>query len=292
MQSMAGKTVLITGGTGGIGKATALGLAARGARVAITGRDAGRAARAAAEIRAVATAPVHVFIADLSSQREVRRLASDVLQTLDRLDVMVNNVGGFWNSRRLTVDGLEYTFALNHLAPFLLTNLLLERLKESGPARVVTVSSGAQAMGRINFADLQGELSYSGQRAYNQSKLANVLFSYGLAARLAGTGVTANVLHPGVVATGFGAEDPGPLQGFLTPFVQRWMKTPEQGAQTSIQLAAAPELENVTGRYFANSQPKKSSKRSYSEADADRLWQVSAALVSLESDSERSTNLP
>lgn len=292
MQSMAGKTVLITGGTGGIGKATALGLAARGARVAITGRDAERAARAAEEIRAVASAPVEVFIADLSSQQEVRGLAGEVMQTLDRLDVLVNNVGGFWNSRRLTADGLEYTFALNHLAPFLLTNLLLERLKDSAPARVVTVSSGAQAMGRMDFADLQAERSYSGQRAYNQSKLANVLFTYGLAARLAGTRVTANALHPGVVRTAFGAEDPGPLQGFLTPLVQRWMKSPEQGAQTSVDLASAPELENVTGQYFANSTAKKSSKRSYSRADADRLWQLSAALVGLESDSERSTNLP
>ena len=292
MLSMAGKTVLITGGTGGIGKATAVGLAALGARVAITGRNADRASRAAEEIRAVASAPVEVFTADLSSQREVRRLAGEVLNTLDRLDVLVNNVGGFWNTRRVTADGLEYTFALNHLAPFLLTNLLLERLKESGPARIVTVSSGAQAMARMDFADLLAERSYSGQRAYNQSKLANVLFTYGLAARLSGTHVTANVLHPGVVATAFGAEDPGRLQEFLTPLVQRWMKTPEQGARTSIHLASAPELDNVTGQYFANSTPKKSSKRSYSQSDIDRLWQVSSALVGLESDSERSTNLP
>jgi len=292
MQSMAGKTVLITGGTGGIGKATALGLAARGARIAITGRHAGRAARAAEEIRAVASAPVDVFIADLSSQQEVRRLAGDVLQTLDRIEVLVNNVGGFWNTRRLTADGLEHTFALNHLAPFLLTNLLLERLKESEPARVVTVSSGAQAMGRMDFADLQAERSYSGQRAYNQSKLANVLFTHGLASRLAGTGVTANALHPGVVATAFGAEDPGSMQAFLTPLVQRWMKSPQQGAETSVHLASAPQLENVTGRYFANSKPKRSSKRSYSQADADRLWQVSMDLVGLESDSERSTLHP
>lgn len=292
MRSMAGKTVLITGGTGGIGKATALGLAARGARVAITGRDADRAARAAEEIRTVASAPVEVFIADLSSQQEVRRLADEVLQALDRLDVLVNNVGGFWNSRRTTVDGLEHTFALNHLAPFLLTNLLLERLQESGPARVVTVSSGAQAMGRMDFADLQGEHSYSGQRAYNQSKLANVLFTYGLAARLAGTRVTANALHPGVVATAFGAEDPGRVQAFLTPLIQRWMKTPEQGARTSIHLASAPELDNVTGQYFANSTARKSSKRSYNQADADLLWRLSSALVGLEPDSERSTNFP
>jgi NAD(P)-dependent dehydrogenase (short-subunit alcohol dehydrogenase family) len=146
-------------------------------------------------------------------------------------------------------------------------------------------------MGRMDFADLQANRSYSGQRAYNRSKLANVLFTYGLAARLQGTRVTANALHPGVVATAFGAEDPGRLQEFLTPLVQRWMKTPEEGAQTSIYLASAPELENVTGQYFANSTPKKSSKRSYNQADADRLWQVSTALVGLESDSERSTNL-
>lgn len=292
MQSMAGKTVLITGGTGGIGKATALSLAALGARVAITGRDADRSARAAEEIRLVASAPVDVFIADLSSQQEVRHLAGKVLQTLDRLDVLINNVGGFWNTRRLTVDGLEYTFALNHLAPFLLTNLLLERLQESAPARVVTVSSGAQAMGRMDFADLQAKRAYSGQRAYNQSKLANVLFTHALAARLEGTGVTANALHPGVVATAFGAEDPGRVQVLLAPLVQRWMKTPEEGARTSVYLASAPELEHVTGQYFANNTAKKSSKRSYSQADAALLWQVSAALVGLESDSERSTTLP
>ncbi len=292
MQSLAGKTVLVTGGTGGIGKATALGLAAAGARVGITGRDPGRAARAAEEIRAAGSAPVEVFLADLSSQQEVRRLAGEVLQAFDRIDVLVNNVGGFWNTRRLTVDGLEYTLALNHLAPFLLTNLLLGRLQESAPARVVTVSSGAQAMGRVDFTDLQAERSYSGQRAYNQSKLANVLFTYGLAARLDGSGVTANALHPGVVATAFGAEDPGRAQAFLTPLSQRWMKSPEQGARTSIYLAAAPELENVTGQYFANAKPKKSSRRSYNQADADRLWRVSAALVGLESDTESSTNLP
>lgn len=169
---------------------------------------------------------------------------------------------------------------------------LIGRLKESGPARVVTVSSGAQAKGRVDFEDLQAARSYSGQRAYNQSKLANVLFTYALAARLHGTEVTANVLHPGVVATGFGAEDPGALQNILTPLVRRWMKTPEQGAATWIYLASAPGPAGVTGQYFANSAPRKSSKRSYSQIDADRLWQVSAALVGFESDAERSRNHP
>jgi len=180
---MAGKTVLGTGGTGGIGRATALGLAAMGANLAITGRDRDRAEDAAREIRA-GGGRVDVFVADLSAQSEVRRLADEVLTSLPRIDVLVNNVGGYWNTRHVTPDGLEHTFALNHLAPFLLINLLLDRLKETAPARVVTVSSNAQAMGRIDFDDLQGEESYSGSRAYDQSKLANVLFSYELARRL------------------------------------------------------------------------------------------------------------
>ncbi|WP_229662463.1 SDR family NAD(P)-dependent oxidoreductase [Agromyces bauzanensis] len=199
---MTAKTVLVTGGTGGIGKATAEGLARLGARVGIVGRDATRAEAAAADIRVKSGNPaVDVFTADMSSQAEVRRLAAEVLDAYPRLDVLVNNVGGFWAHRHVTADGLEHTFALNHLASFLLTNLLLERLEASAPARVVTVSSGAQSMGRIDFDDLQDTRSYSGQRAYNQSKLANVMFTYELARRLEGSGVTATVLHPGVTRT-------------------------------------------------------------------------------------------
>jgi retinol dehydrogenase-14 len=278
---MAGRTVLVTGGTGGIGRATAVGLARMGAHVAITGRDSDRAEDAARDIRAAGGRKVDVFLADLSSQSEVRRLADEVLRSLPRIDVLVNNVGGYWNTRHVTADGLERTFALNHLASFLLTNLLLDRLTRSAPARVVTVSSNAQAMGRIGFADLQGEGSYSGARAYNQSKLANVMFTYELARRLRGSGVTATALHPGVVRTAFGAEDPGRIQRLLVPFAKRLMKSPEQGAATSIHLASLPDLEHVTGQYFANSNPKRSSKRSYDEAAAVRLWQVSADLVGL-----------
>jgi retinol dehydrogenase-14 len=164
---MAGRTVLVTGGTGGIGRATALGLAEMGAHLAITGRDRGRAEAAARQIRAVAGGQVEVFVADLSVQAEVRRLAGEVLQCLSRIDVLVNNAGGYWNTRHLTADGLERTLALNHLGPFLLTGLLLDRLKHSAPARVVTVSSNAHATGRIDFGDLQGERSYSGARAYS-----------------------------------------------------------------------------------------------------------------------------
>ena len=275
---MAGKTVLVTGGTGGIGRATALGLAAMGAHLAITGRD--RADDAAREIRA-GGGRVDVFVADLSAQSEVRRLADEVLTSLPRIDVLVNNVGGYWNTRHVTADGLEHTFALNHLAPFLLTNLLLDRLKETAPARVVTVSSNAQAMGRIDFDDLQGEESYSGSRAYDQSKLANVLFSYELARRLRGTSVTANALHPGVVSTSFGAEDPGHVQRMFLPFMRPFMKAPAQGAVTPVHVASAADLQELTGRYFANSKLKQSSKRSYDQADAARLWQVSTNLVGL-----------
>jgi NAD(P)-dependent dehydrogenase (short-subunit alcohol dehydrogenase family) len=271
--------VLVTGGTGGIGKATALGLAAMGADVAITGRDRERTEDAAGEIRAAAGGRVLAFVADLSSQAEVRRLADEVLQRLPRIHVLVNNVGGYWNTRHLTADGLERTFALNHLAPFLLTNLLLDRLQQSGPARVITVSSNAHATGRIDFDDLQGERSYSGAEAYSQSKLANVLFTYELARRLQGSLVTANAVHPGVVRTSFGAEDPGTTQRLLVPLIRPLMRSPTRGAATSIHVASAPDLEQVTGRYFANSRPKRSAKRSHDQGDAARLWRVGAQLV-------------
>jgi NAD(P)-dependent dehydrogenase (short-subunit alcohol dehydrogenase family) len=283
-KTMAGKTVLITGGTGGIGKATAIGLARLGARVGITGRDRARAEAAADDIRTASGNPaVDVYVADMSSQAQVRRLAQEVLDAYPRLDVLVNNVGGFWNTRHITANGLEHTLALNHLAPFLLTNLLLDRLRASAPARIVTLSSGAQAMGRIDFDDLQGERSYSGQRAYNQSKLANVMFTYELARRLEGTGVTATVLHPGVVRTAFGAEDPARWQRLFVPLVRPFMKTTEQGAETPIYLASAPEMNGVSGRYFANRKPKQSSNASYDLAAQARLWQVSGELVGLSS---------
>lgn len=277
---MSGKAVLITGGTGGIGKATAIGLATLGARVAVTGRDPARTRAAVEDIAgASGNTAIDGYVADLSSQAEVRRLASEVLAAYPRLDVLVNNVGGFWATRHITADGLEHTFAVNHLAGFLLTDLLLDRLKASAPARIVTVSSGAQSMGRIDFDDLQGERGYSGQQAYNASKLANVIFTYELARRLAGTGVTANVLHPGVTRTAFGAEDPSPFWAFMIPVVRPFMKTPAKGAETPIYLASSPEVEGVTGTYFANRRPKTSNKAAYDTAAAARLWQVSEQLT-------------
>src|SRR6266852_461934 len=279
---MVGKTVLVTGGTGGIGKATAVGLARLGARVGITGRDMDRAEAAAADIRAASSnAAVDAFAADLSSQTEVRRLSRKVLDLYPRLDGLVNNVGGFSTHLHVTAAGLEHTFALNHLAAFLLTNLLLDRLTVSAPARIVTVSSGAHTTGRIDFDDLQGEQKYSGQRAYNASKLANVMFTYELARRLQGSGVTATVLHPGVVSTAFGAEDQAAFFTVLSPPIRPFMKTTAQGAATSIYLASSAQVEGLTGQYFANSKPKKSSKPSYDTAAAGRLWQVSADFVGL-----------
>jgi len=277
---MSGRTVVVTGATSGIGKATAVGLAALGVRVAVIGRDRGRAEAAADEVRA-AGGTADVFVADLSSQAEVRRLADELLERLPRIDVLVNNVGGYWDTRHVTVDGLERTFAVNHLAPFLLTNLLLDRLKQGAPSRVVTVASNAQSMGRIEFDDLQGERSYSGSRAYNQSKLANVMFTYELANRLRATSVTANALHPGVVSTSFGAEDPAMIQRLVVPFMRPFMKSLDRGAATSIRLASDPDLESVSGIYFAKGKPTTSSKQSYDKAVATRLWRVSADLVAL-----------
>ncbi len=279
--SMTGKTVLITGGTGGIGRATAIRLASMGARVGIVGRDLGRAQRAAAEICSESgNAVVDAFGADMSSQAEVRRLARDVLAGYPRLDVLINNVGGFWSHRHVTADGLERTFALNHLAPFLLTSLLLDRLIASAPARIVTVSSSAQSMGTIAFDDLMGELKYSGQQAYNQSKLANVMFTYELARRLAGTGVTATALHPGMTNTSFSAEDPSRLFAPLVMVMRPFMKKPERAADTPVYLASSPAADGLTGEFFANRESKKSNKSSYDVKTTARLWRVSADLVS------------
>jgi retinol dehydrogenase 14 len=279
---MAGKIALITGGTGGIGKATAIGLARLGARVGITGRDLTRAEQAAADIRTFSGNPaVDVFAADLSSQAEVRRLAAAVLDAYPRLDVLVNNVGGFWAHRHPTADGLEHTFALNHLAPFLLTNLLLDRLKASAPARVVTVSSHVQAEGHIVLDDLQGARNYSGQSAYSQSKLANVMFTNELARRLEGTRVMATSLHPGFVRTDFGAEDQAWFFRFIGHVVRPFLNTPAQGAQTSIYLASSPDMDGVTGQFFANRKPKTANKVAYDADMTARLWDVSASLVGM-----------
>jgi len=278
---MTGRTVVVTGGSSGIGQATAERLTQLGAAVAITGRDRARTHDAANQIRTSTRTSVQAFTADLSDQAQVRQLAAKLLAALPQIDVLVNNAGGYWNTRHITADGLERTFAVNYLAPFLLTALLLDRIRHSSDGRVVNVSSNAQRLGRIDFDDLQGEHNYSGARAYNQSKLAIVLFTHELARRLTGTTVTANALHPGVVRTAFGAEDPGGTQRLLVPLARPFMRTPSSGAATSVLLASSPDLNSVTGQFFAGGRARRSSKRSYDDQDAQRLWDASETLVGL-----------
>jgi retinol dehydrogenase 14 len=277
---MDGRVCLVTGATSGIGRATAQALAGLGATVALVARDPAKGEAAAKEIAETTDGrAVEVFLADLSSQDSVRDLARSFRGAHDRLHVLVNCAGAFHRGRRVTADGLELTFALNHLAYFLLTNLLLDLLVAGAPARVVNVTSGAQAMGRIRFEDLQGDLRYRGQAAYNQSKLANVLFTYELARRLEGTGVTANCVHPGVVRTNFGREDQPLLWRLLFPVVTPLMRTPQKGAETVVYLASSPAVEGITGKYFHDRRPRRSSSRSYDRALAERLWRVSEELT-------------
>src|SRR5918992_59802 len=280
--SMGEKICLITGATSGIGKATAMGLANMGASVVMVGRDQGKGEAVMAEIKQKSNnASVDLMLADLSSQEEIRRLADELKEAYPRLDVLINNAGLFRSTRITTADGLEMTFAVNHLACFLLTKLLLDVLKASSPSRIVNVSSGDHSNGTIDFDDLQGEKGYKGPKAYSQSKLANVLFTYELARRLEGTGITANCLHPGAgVRTNFGSGVTG-VFGFMVRALRPLMKSPEKGAETSIYLASSPEVEGVSGRYFVKKAEASSSDVSYDERIARRLWEVSAQLTNL-----------
>jgi NAD(P)-dependent dehydrogenase (short-subunit alcohol dehydrogenase family) len=283
MNEMAGKTVLITGATNGIGQAAALELARMGAGLVIVGRSPQKTDSTVQEIRALGQGLVEGLVADLSSMAEVRRMADEYRQRHDRLDVLINNAGAIFASRQLTADGYEMTFAVNHLAYFLLTNLLLDLLIASAPSRIVNVSSRAHEGGKMDFADLQGEKSYGmgGNRAYGQSKLANVMFTYELARRLAGTGVTVNALHPGVVATGFG-ENTGGAMGAAMRVFHRFSLTPEEGADTVVYLASSPEVAGVSGKYWVKRQPVSSSPASYNEAAQKRLWEISTQMTRME----------
>jgi retinol dehydrogenase-14 len=278
---MGEKVCLITGATSGIGKATAMGLAIMGASVVMVGRDRGRGEAAMAEIKeSSGNASVDLMLADISSQENIRRLADVFKEAYPRLDVLINNAGVFRSKRITTADGIETTFAVNHLAYFLLTNLLLDVLKASAPSRIVNVSSGAQSNGIIDFDDLQGEKGYKGTKAYSQSKLANVLFTYELARRLEGTGVTANCLHPGAVRTNFGSGSSG-VFGLMVRALRPLMISPEKGAETSIYLASSPEVEGLSGRYFVKKAEARSSDKSYDAGLARRLWDVSTELTNL-----------
>ncbi|MBC8159786.1 MAG: SDR family oxidoreductase [Roseiflexaceae bacterium] len=276
---MRDKRVLITGATNGIGRAAATGLAALGASLCIVGRDATKTEQVAAQLRTQHTTDVEVLLADLSSQAAVHQLADQVLERYERLDVLVNNAGGFFETRRTTVDGFEYTFALNHLGYVTLTARLLDLLRASTPARIINVSSEAQATGRIQFDDLQFSRRYSGFAAYSQSKLANVMFTYALARRLVGSGVTVNALHPGVVRSGFGSESRNPLFRLAFQAIKQFGISPEQGADTVIYLASNPDIATASGQYFVRRTPKRSSALSYDQAAQERLWALSESLT-------------
>ena len=286
--SMHGKMCLVTGATSGIGRATAHGLAERGATVVIVARDEARAQSTAGEItRQTGNRAVYYLLADLSSQEQIRRVAGQYIAQYGQLHVLVNNAGAMFWRRRETVDGLEWTFALNHLAPFLLTNLLLDSLRASAPARVVTVASAAHQGTTIPFDDLQQvRHRYRALRVYGQSKLATILFTYELARRMEGSGVTANALHPGFVATTFGSGG-SRLMAYAVPVIRPFFIGPEQGAQTSVYLATAPEVEGVTGKYFIKRAPARSSPASYDQTAAQRLWQTSAELTGLSDSTSR-----
>jgi NAD(P)-dependent dehydrogenase (short-subunit alcohol dehydrogenase family) len=280
IDSLRGRVCLVTGATSGIGKATAHALAAMGASVVLIGRDPQKGEATVQRIREdTGNEEVELLGADLSSQASIRELADHVVAGHDQLHVLVNCAGAFFRKRYVTIDGLEMTFALNHLAYFLLTRLLLNLLQESAPARVVNVTSGAHSMGRIDFEDLQGERGYRGRAAYNQSKLANVMFTYELARRLDGTGVTVNCVHPGVVQTNFGRKNQPLAWRLVISIVAPFMRSLEKGAETVGYLSSDPEVETVTGKYFHDLKPKRSSKLSSDEAVATRLWQVSEELT-------------
>ena len=280
-KTMKGKICLITGGTNGIGKSTAQALAGMGATVVITGRNAAKTARVVEEIRAGSgNQQVDSLLADLSSQQDVRRLASEFKQKYGRLHVLVNNAGAAFMQRQLSVDGIEMTFALNHLAYFLLTHLLLGTLKASAPARIINVSSGAHTSGKIEFDNLQGERTY-GFGTYPNAKLATILYTVELARRLEGTGVTVNALHPGLTATGFGKNNGKVMSALVSILAPLVMRSPAKGAGTSIYLATSPGVEGVTGKYFYNSQITPAAAQVADHAVARKLWDVSAEMVQL-----------
>ena len=279
--TMDGKICLITGATSGIGLVTAQALAQRGATVVVVARNPNRGAAVVARIiQETGNEAIELLTADLSSQAQITQLAQTVQRRFDRLDVLVNNAGAMFTQRQISVDGIEMTFALNHLGYFLLTHLLLALLQATGAARIVNVASNAHWPGRIHFDDIQGEHRYGGWRAYCQSKLANVLFTYELASHLVGTDVTANVLHPGFVATNFGMYNTGVLPRLIR-IGQMFALSPTRGAETTIYLATASEVADLTGLYFVKKRAVRSSPASYDQTTARRLWQLSEGMAGL-----------
>jgi NAD(P)-dependent dehydrogenase (short-subunit alcohol dehydrogenase family) len=278
---MKGKVILITGATNGIGLEAARALGRSGARLVIVGRSADKTNATADLIRRDTGADVTPLIADLSQQADIRALAADFKTRFDRLDVLINNAGAYFNSKQMTADGFEMTFALNHLSYFLLTHLLLDVIKDSAPARIINVSSNAHKFGGIDFDNLQAEKRFGGMIAYGQSKLENILFTYELARRLEGTGVTVNALHPGVVRTGFGKNNGALMTVAMNIFQGITGISAEQGADTIVYLASSPEVAEVSGKYFYKRRAIKSSAVSYDTDAAARLWAISEALTGI-----------
>ena len=276
--SIKGKTVLVSGGTNGLGLVTARALARMGAQVTILSRNAEKCAAVAETLKADTGNLVEFIAADLSTLAGIMQAAATFKQRHTHLHVLVNNAGAMFTRRKLTADGFEMTFALNHLNYFLLTNLLLDVLKATAPARIVNVSSNAHVGAILDIDDLQSVRHFTGMGAYGQSKLANVLFTYELARRLEGTGVTVNALHPGFIATGF-ARNNGLVFNLGMKLIGLFIRKPEQGAQTSIYLASSPEVEGVSGKYFVDCKPVQSSPQSYDTELAQKLWQASLELT-------------
>ncbi len=276
--NISGKLCVVTGANAGIGKQTAIGLARLGARVVMVCRNPERGEAARADVASATGAEIELMQCDMASFASMRDFAARFAERHDRLDVLVNNAGMMFAKRELTEDGLESTFAVNHLGYYMITNLLRDLLIQSAPARVVVVASTAHKRARLDWENLQGEKRFSSFKAYALSKLCNILFTYELARRLEGTGVTANCLHPGVVASNFGSTA-GPLFRNLVKIGHPFLMSPERGARTSIYVASAPELADTTGTYFARSRPARSSAISHDRAAQARLWQLSADLT-------------
>jgi NAD(P)-dependent dehydrogenase (short-subunit alcohol dehydrogenase family) len=279
---MAGRICVVTGATRGIGRATVQGLARLGATVVLVARRMEDGNKVSREIAARVPVPPEVVTADLSDLGSIRRAAEELAERYPHIHVLINNAGVIPRQRELTRDGLERQFAVNHLAYFLLTNLLLPQLQAGAPSRIINVSSGAHAHATIDFDDLQAQRRYDPKQVYSRTKLANILFTYELSRRLRGTGVTANCLNPGVVDTGMLADYMG-VARTKDAVSRTFGATPEEGAETSIFLATSPELETVSGKYFESKREVRSSRQSYDEATARRLWEVSERLTGLSS---------
>jgi NAD(P)-dependent dehydrogenase (short-subunit alcohol dehydrogenase family) len=275
---MKGKTVVATGATSGIGEAAVLELAGLGARIVIVARDEARAQATMRKLGVKAPGLDHrMHLADLSSTAETRKVGAAIAASEPRIDVLINNAGALFSERRVTPEGLELTFALDHMAYFVLTDALRDKLVASAPARIVSTSSNAHEGASLDFADLQSAKTYGGLKVYGRSKLANILFTRELARRLAGTGVTANCLHPGVVATRFGSSSGG-FAGLVIPLLRPFFLAPEKGADTIVYLASSPEVANTTGEYFVKRKIAAPSAAARNDAAAKRLWEASETL--------------